>query len=431
MFSGEGNRYESLSQPPQPLYSCPATFPLAWASMNERTVISKGGISITLALIEPIVFQAQFKNGDSNYAKPKMLRGYLRLRIENPTRMNRIDLSFSGIAQTVLGGNRVTKELRRHVWPVLLAGNLLEIPSVGRVFAAQDFQNRRQSSTGEPLNTAQLASTFQKFESSNPFRSYTAKTLFFIKDQVPLIEPKEVEKADSRMSKSGSRSSTTSRILPTGEYIYEFEQLIDHKHPATINVPAISVRWLFEVLFESPDHNISPIKGKLEVPFVRIPSEDQLAFSEPTFNAHINNRYAFEISISDQTTTPGSDNYIYFKFTPKTRVICQTLEISIVEKISMKMTGNGITDLEPPQRIVLLNKQFMPDTNPNFFESHAKVSLQLAKLKQRGFQLDVKYAFRIPDSERNEQGCRPSIHFDATYDQFEISHKVGVRCYLF
>jgi hypothetical protein len=69
---------------------------------NEEVVASANGITVALALAEPVVYLPQFDPADPAAARSVMLSGHLRLRLTRTIKIKKVELVFKGVAQTKL-----------------------------------------------------------------------------------------------------------------------------------------------------------------------------------------------------------------------------------------------------------------------------------------------------------------------------------------
>jgi hypothetical protein len=66
----------------------------------EKPVASGNGVSVSLALAEPMLFLQGFEQNDISSSKTTMLRGSLVLRVSKPAKIKSINLRFRGRAVT-------------------------------------------------------------------------------------------------------------------------------------------------------------------------------------------------------------------------------------------------------------------------------------------------------------------------------------------
>lgn len=67
---------------------------------HETPVSSGSGISVMLALAEPMLFLEGFDRGDSSSRKTSLLRGYLRIKVAKAAKIKKIYLHFKGTSHT-------------------------------------------------------------------------------------------------------------------------------------------------------------------------------------------------------------------------------------------------------------------------------------------------------------------------------------------
>jgi hypothetical protein len=67
---------------------------------NEKVIAAGNGITVSIALTEPVLYLPGFDHNDPSTSRTAMLRGGLRLKVTKPAKIKRISLSFRGILQT-------------------------------------------------------------------------------------------------------------------------------------------------------------------------------------------------------------------------------------------------------------------------------------------------------------------------------------------
>ncbi|KZZ88657.1 arrestin domain-containing protein [Ascosphaera apis ARSEF 7405] len=90
------NSNQGASAPIEPL-PISTTMPVGY---HETPVSSGSGISVMLALAEPMLFLEGFDRGDSSSRKTSLLRGYLRIKVAKAAKIKKIYLHFKGTSHT-------------------------------------------------------------------------------------------------------------------------------------------------------------------------------------------------------------------------------------------------------------------------------------------------------------------------------------------
>ena len=73
---------------------------VATAIEREKPIASGNGISVSVALAEPMLFLQGFEQGDMAERNTTMLRGSLHIRVSKPAKIKTIYLKFRGRAET-------------------------------------------------------------------------------------------------------------------------------------------------------------------------------------------------------------------------------------------------------------------------------------------------------------------------------------------
>jgi hypothetical protein len=91
-----------------------SNFPLEYnddPSVAEEPVVSGYGISIYIALAEPVLFLPALEQGETNGRTTAMLRGSLVVRVTKPVKLKAITLHFRGKARTEWPEGELTLDL--------------------------------------------------------------------------------------------------------------------------------------------------------------------------------------------------------------------------------------------------------------------------------------------------------------------------------
>jgi hypothetical protein len=86
----------------------PASSP-ASALCNEKVVASGHNITVSIGLLEPILFLESYERNNPESRKTAMLRGHLRLNLSKPSKIKKVYLQFRGTAVSCWpeGGTRL------------------------------------------------------------------------------------------------------------------------------------------------------------------------------------------------------------------------------------------------------------------------------------------------------------------------------------
>lgn len=66
---------------------------------NEEVTTSANGITVSLALAEPVVYLPQLIPANPPTVRPVMLSGHLRLRLTKAIKIKKVEVVFMGTAQ--------------------------------------------------------------------------------------------------------------------------------------------------------------------------------------------------------------------------------------------------------------------------------------------------------------------------------------------
>lgn len=117
----------TLQQAPNsPIFPVEAFSPVDMSfSIPENEIISTHSASLSIVLAEPLLFLRGFTAQEYQDKPPTILRGVLIVRVQKPTKIKLISLTFKGIARTAWPEGippkkqeiLETNELHSHVWP--------------------------------------------------------------------------------------------------------------------------------------------------------------------------------------------------------------------------------------------------------------------------------------------------------------------------
>lgn len=124
------SRSASKQAPNSPIFPAEvySTVDMAF-NIPENEIVTTHSVSLSIVLAEPILYLRGFSSDEFQDKPPTMLRGSLIVRVQKPTKIKLINLSFKGIAKTDWPEGIPpkkqeiveSKELHSHVWPLFNA----------------------------------------------------------------------------------------------------------------------------------------------------------------------------------------------------------------------------------------------------------------------------------------------------------------------
>lgn len=268
--------------------------------------------------------------------------------------------------------------------------------------------------------------------------------------------PRSISKGEGGYS--GSVAQHGYKVFHPGEYIYNFELPIDSKMPETIKTDTGAVRYELETIIERAGAFRPNLLGRMEVPFIRTPSETSLEHVEPiAISRTWEDQLHYDIVISGKLFPMGARVPIAFKFTPLAKVNLHRIKVYLTENTQLFANNRQVHKLDNSKKILLLDKKAGQKSTSAYPGSTMRVNagaglsydqrLQLGEMNAGEEPVDdgstnllgdlhpdietgpTEYEFnmQLPICSLNRHKP-PSqrMHFDTTYENIEINHWIKV-----
>lgn len=327
---------------------------------EEKLIASGNGISMSIALAEPMLFLQGFDQSDLGERNTTMLRGTLSLRVSKSAKIKTVSLSFRGRAETEWPEGipprktefKDRESIMNHTWPF---------------FNAQ-FQTAEYGSGADVVQPLKGPSTTTR-EIDGPDgpciqqlkRPSVADTNLSAKDarrlSLQVNQSRSLGKGDpanggSCVAQKGYRTFTP------GVYIYNFELPIDSRLPESISVDLGSVKYELEATIERAGAFRANLVGAKEVTLIRAPAEGSLEQIEPiAISRNWEDQLHYDIVISGKSFPLGAQVPIAFKLTPLAKVQCHRIKVFVTENIQYYTSNKRVHRLEPTRKIQLFEKR--------------------------------------------------------------------------
>ena len=123
-------------------------------------------------------------------------------------------------------------------------------------------------------------------------------------------------------------------MFPAGDYLYNFEFPVGGALPGTIKTDSGYVRYHLEAIVERSGRFRPNLRGRLDVPVIRIPADNSLEQVEPlAISRNWQDQLHYDIVVSGKSFSLGSQVPIAFKLTPLAKVKCHQIKVYVTEKI--------------------------------------------------------------------------------------------------
>lgn len=361
-ISGMVHRPSLVGNPrPASIASSTSISGIGGVSGEEKTLASGNGVSLSIALAEPVLFLQGFDQTDLGDRTTTMLRGNLHLRVSKSAKIKSISLNFRGRAETEWPEGIPPKKtefkdkesIMNHTWPFFNA----QFQSAEHGSGADSVQPLKgPSSTTRELgvtgSTTSVVDQLQRSSVSGQLTAKEAKLLSLQVNQSRSFGKGESANGGSTVAQKGYRTFTP------GHYVYNFELPIDSRLPETIDVELGNVKYFLEATVERAGAFRANLLGSKEVTLIRAPSEGSLEQVEPiAISRNWEDQLHYDIVISGKSFPLGAQVPIAFKLTPLAKVQCHRIKVFVTENIQYYTGNKRVHRLEPTRKIQLFEKR--------------------------------------------------------------------------
>ena len=345
---------------------------------EEKPIASGNGVSLSIALAEPVLFLQGMDQTELGNQTTTMLRGTFHLRVSKSAKIKAISLAFRGRAETDwpegeshIRSNKHTQQtpnsaftgipprktefkdresIMNHTWTFFnaqfqtaeygtgadfvkpLKGPIATTTEIGVTDSSHDTLHRRSVNHNVSAKDAKKLSL-----AVNQSRSFGK---------------------DDRANGSSSVAQKGYRMFTPGDYSYNFELPIDSRLPETISVDLGSVKYELEATVERAGAFRANLIGSKEVTLIRAPAEGSLEQVEPiAISRNWEDQLHYDIVISGKSFPLGAQVPIAFKLTPLAKVQCHRIKVFVTENIQYYTTNKRVHRLEPTRKIQLFEKR--------------------------------------------------------------------------
>ena len=327
---------------------------------EEKLIASGNGISMSIALAEPMLFLQGFDQSDLGDRNTTLLRGTLSLRVSKSAKIKTISLSFRGRAETEWPEGipprktefKDRESIMNHTWPFFNA----QFQTAEHGSGADVVQPLKgPTTTTREIDGPDGAGTQQSKRPSVADTNLSAKDARRLSLQVN--QSRSFGKGDAASGNSCVAQKGYRTFTP-GVYIYNFELPIDSRLPESINVELGSVKYELEATVERAGAFRANLVGAKEVTLIRAPAEGSLEQVEPiAISRNWEDQLHYDIVISGKSFPLGAQVPIAFKLTPLAKVQCHRIKVFVTENIQYYTSNKRVHRLEPTRKIQLFEKR--------------------------------------------------------------------------
>ncbi|KAL2865410.1 arrestin family protein [Aspergillus lucknowensis] len=427
---------------------------------NEKIVATGSGVTVGIALTEPVLFLQGYDQNDPTTKKSAILRGQVHLKVTKSVKIKKISVCFRGQAQTDWPDGIPPKKIHFHDKKDLVTHGVLyfnhgDTALMQNDYGAHFYQHAKPvtslaSKDGSTMVTREIFPKSGSATSLNPGPT-----------------PRELKRLSlqSNHSRSSRRDQTPPpgppqpqrnyRLFPVGDYLYSFEFPIDGSLPETIKTELGFVRYDLEALVERAGAFRPNLLGTQEVPVIRTPAEGSLEQVEPiAISRNWEDQLHYDIVISGKSFPLGSQIPIAFKLTPLAKVECHRIKVYVTENIQHWTADKSVHRFQPAKKVLLFEKradQFSTSTYPGSsmrVMAGGGIDWDRRAAAARGEEIVDRGRTNLLGNLNSESGVGPTemefnvqlpschemknrdetqrLHFDTTYDNIQINHWIKI-----
>ena len=424
------------------------------AAGEERPIASGNGVTLTVALAEPVLFLQGFDQSEASNQTTTMLRGSFHLRVSKSAKIKAISLSFKGRAETEWPEGIPPKKTEfrdrdsiiNHTWPFFNA----QFQTAEYGSGADIVQPLKGPST----TTTELGVT----DSSTDRPRRTTLMGLSAKEQRRLSLQNNQSRSFGKGDTANNGPTVAQkgyRLFTPGDYIYNFELPIDSRLPETIAVELGCVKYELEAVVERAGAFRANLCGSKEVTLIRAPSEGSLEQVEPiAISRNWEDQLHYDIVISGKSFPLGSQVPIAFKLTPLAKVQCHRIKVFVTENIQYYTSNKRVHRLEPTRKLQLFEKRADSRSQSTYPGSQIRItagggvaydariaaaqgeedvprdSMNLLGDLDAGDDVgptEMEFNVQLPSCHQMKERERSQrLHFDTTYGGIQVHHWIKV-----
>ncbi|KAI9369263.1 hypothetical protein BJX61DRAFT_536565 [Aspergillus egyptiacus] len=428
---------------------------------NEKIVATGSGLTVGIALTEPVLFLQSYDQNDPSTKKSAILRGQLHLKVTKSVKIKKISICFRGHSQTDWPDGIPPKKIHFHDKKDLVTQGVVyfnhgDTALMQNDYGAHFYQHAKPLTllTGkENLTTTVTREIFTKSGSGTSLNGGPT--------------PKELKRLSLQSSNSRSFGKGESpppgppppqrnyRLFPVGDYLYSFEFPIDGSLPETIKTELGFVRYDLEAIVERAGAFRPNLLGNVEVPVVRTPAEGSLEQVEPiAISRNWEDQLHYDIVISGKSFPLGSQIPIAFKLTPLAKVECHRIKVYVTENIQHWTADKSVHRFQPAKKVLLFEKRADQVSTSTYPGSSMRVMAgggidwDQRGAAARGEEIVDRSRTNLLGNLNSDSGVGPTelefnvqlpschemknrdesqrLHFDTTYESIQINHWIKI-----
>ncbi|KAJ5553284.1 hypothetical protein N7494_002662 [Penicillium frequentans] len=429
---------------------------------NEKIIATGSGLTLGIALTEPVLYLQGYDQHDPSSKKSAILRGQIHLKVTKCVKIKKISICFKGHAQTDWPDGIPPKKIHFHDKKDLVTHGVVyfnhgDTALMQNDYGAHYYQHAKPASP-VPGKDAVISTSRELFSKSGSTNSLG-----------PAVSSRDTRRLSIPAARGHSRSFSRNepptssqaqqqrnyRMFPVGDYLYSFEFPIDGSLPETIKTDLGSVRYDLEAIVERSGAFRPNLLGTMEIPVIRTPAEGSLEQVEPiAISRNWEDQLHYDIVISGKSFPLGSQIPIAFKLTPLAKVECHRIKVYVTENIQHWTSDKSVHRLQPAKKVLLFEKRAESASTSTYPGSSMRVTAgggidwDHRAAAARGEEIVDRGRTNLLGNLANDSGVGPTemefsvqlpschemrgrdegqrLHFDTTYENIQINHWIKI-----
>lgn len=447
---------QAVSEPSSTVNSeLPTSFP---PLHNEKIVATGSGITVGIALMEPVLFLCGFNHCDPSSRKAAILRGQLHIKTFKCVGIKKVSICFRGRAQTDWPDGTPNWNARfREKMDLFTHGVIYfaegDTALMQNEYGANSYLHAKPASP-DPSREVTTSSTGELVSKAGPATSIgqlARKT-----KRLLLLSNHGHSRSSIHDFHTGAlmQPQHNCRMFPAGDYLYDFEFPLDSSLPETINSELGFARYDLEVAVERSGAFRPNLTCTMEIPVIRTPPEDSQGLHEQiAISRDWEDQLHYDITISGNSFPLGSQIPIAFKLTPLAKVECHWIKVYVTENVQYWRANKSAHRFQPAKKVLLFEKRADSTSTSTYPGSSMRLTAgggvnhshlvaaadgeEIVDQSQTnilgnvssdgGGATEMEFYVQLPNC-RQMKGCEDSqcLHLDTTYENIRINHWIKV-----
>ncbi|KAJ5682354.1 hypothetical protein N7462_005519 [Penicillium macrosclerotiorum] len=447
---------------PEPSFTTPELSTPFPPLRNEKIVATGSGLTVGIALTEPVLYLQGYDHHDPTTKKSAILRGQIHLKVTKCVKIKKISICFRGHAQTDWPDGIPPKKIHFHDKKDLFTHGVIyfnhgDTALMQNDYGAHYYQHAKPVSPvpGKDGVTATTRELFSKSGSNTSLGPISGKDAKRLSIQTTRGHSRSFSRNEPPVTPQ-NQTQRNYRMFPVGDYLYSFEFPIDGSLPETIKTDLGFVRYDLEAIVERSGAFRPNLLGTMEIPVIRTPAEGSLEQVEPiAISRNWEDQLHYDIVISGKSFPLGSQIPIAFKLTPLAKVECHRIKVYVTENIQHWTADKSVHRLQPAKKVLLFEKRAESASTSTYPGSSMRITAgggidwDLRAAAARGEEIvdrtrtnllgnlsndssgvgptEMEFNVQLPSChEMRGRDEAQRLHFDTTYENIQINHWIKI-----